>query len=75
MKNNSGESNLVTKQYLNKALKDVVRKKDLKISLRSMENRIVKKINQVVDFFDDEVQPLKNKASKIEEHLHLPQQV
>lgn len=62
---------LVTEEKLIKALRGVTRRKDLS----ELENRLIKKINFVLDSVDDEVIETKLRVDKIENHLHLPRQV
>ena len=82
MKNNSEKNSLVTEQYLDKVLtnyptkKDLNEaltyyptKKDLNKSLKSLENKIIRKINQVLEFMENETFPLKRRVDRVESHL------
>jgi hypothetical protein len=57
-------------------LKDFARKKDLRgmvrrKDLRLLENRMMKRINIVADFFDPRIITLESRTNRIEKHLNL----
>ena len=57
---------------LKKAFRGVVRKKDLKAALHTLENRLTKRINRVLDHCDDRLINHDKRITQIETHLQLP---